>query len=108
MHLVANILSLTFDLHSGLFPESDDLICHCGIVHCHLGCVDNHHHVEETLDDGLGNVKDIDLMVCHIGADLGDDADCVFADHGNDSSVHVFFFHITAKIVMNIVKNDYF
>ena len=47
-------------------------------------------------------------MVCHVGADLSNDADGVFADYSDDCSVHIFFFHISAKIVINLVKNDYF
>ena len=27
-------------------------------------------------------------MVSHIGADLGDDADCVLSDYGDDGPVH--------------------
>ena len=108
MHLVEYIFPLAFDLDTGIFSESCNLLDHGCIVDCHLGSIDNHHHVEESLDDGLRNVKNINLMVSHISADLSNDADGVFADYSDDCSVHIFFFHISAKIVINLVKNDYF
>ncbi len=53
-----------------------------------VGIIHNHHHVEETVDDGLGNVKHVDLMLGKVGADACDDADSVLADDGDDCLVH--------------------
>ena len=91
MHLIEYVFPLAFDLDSGILSEFCDLLDHSRIVDCHLRRIDNHHHVEESLNDGLGDVENVDLIICHIGADLGDDADCVLADNGDDCSVHLKF-----------------
>ena len=98
MHLVKYVLPLAFHLYSGVFTDLGDFIDESGIADIHLAGIHDQHHVEESLDDGLGDVHNIDLVVCQIGADLCDDADGVLANDCNDYSVHVLKkFHIKQK-----------
>ncbi len=53
-----------------------------------VGIIHDHHHVEETVDDGLGNVKHVDLMFGKVCADACDDANSILADDGDDCLVH--------------------
>ena len=89
VHLVKDLLFLTFDLDTGTFAESCNLFCHCSIVNSHLGCVNYHHHVKESLDEGLRDIKNVDLVVSHICEELCDDTNCVLTDNCDDCSVHV-------------------
>ena len=42
-----------------------------------LGHVNNHHHVEVLLYDGLRDIQDIDVLLCQIGTNSGDDTFCI-------------------------------
>jgi hypothetical protein len=44
-----------------------------------LRAIGYHHHVEVVLDDGLRDVKDVDVALQEIGGDPCDDSDHVFA-----------------------------
>ena len=59
--------------------------------------IHNHHHVEEAVDDGLGNVKHVDVVFGQIRADAGDDADGVLADDGDDGLVHAMVSLVLAR-----------
>lgn len=59
-----------------------------GIPFVGVGIIHNHHHVEETVDDGLGNVEHVDLMFGQVCADACDDADSIPTDDGDDCLVH--------------------
>ncbi|MNV96411.1 hypothetical protein D3C71_1914180 [compost metagenome] len=52
---------------------------------CSLRNVDNHHHIEVILNDRLGNIQNVHAVVRQIRAHLGDDANLVLAQYGNDS-----------------------
>ena len=51
--------------------------------------VDDHHHVEVVLHDGLRDVEDVDLRLREIGAGLGEDADRVFSNNCNNGFFHL-------------------
>ena len=50
--------------------------------------VHDHHHVEVFLDDGLGNIKDVNFMVRKICTYLCDDAYGVFSYYGDNNFIH--------------------
>jgi hypothetical protein len=50
--------------------------------------IDNHHHIEISLDDGLRNIKNVDFSVCKECADTADNADLILSYNGNDSLIH--------------------
>ncbi len=79
VHFIKYILQLALHLHTGVLANLGEFIAQYVEGFDGLGQIDNHHHVEILLHDGLGNIKDIDLVVCQIGADLGDDAHGVLA-----------------------------
>ena len=97
VHLVEDVLSLTSDLYSLVLSDLGDLVNECEEVNVHLLGVHDHHHVEDALDDGLGNVENVDVLLCEIGADACDDTDGVLADDGYDGSVHFIYFYKNKK-----------
>ena len=89
VHLVEYVLTLAFYLNAGVLSELCDLIVEGTEIDGHASGVHYHHHVEESLYNGLGDVKNVDMLVGEICADFGNDAYGVFADYCNDRSVHV-------------------
>ena len=64
------------------------------------GCdVYNHHHVEILLDDSLGDIKNIDVVLREIGARLGDDADDVLTDNCYNRFFHDCYYTIFSMSV---------
>ncbi len=57
--------------------------------------VDDHHHVEEILEYGLIDVKDIDVLLRKICTYLCDDAYSVFSYYCDDCTFHVFTSYLT-------------
>ena len=88
MHFIEYLLSLAFDLDASVLSNLRYFFGEGYKVDFHLRYIYNHHHGEETLYDCLGNVHNVNVILCKIGADLCDDTDCVFADYGYDSSIH--------------------
>lgn len=98
MHLVENLALLAADLeahvHAELRQFGTDLLKALRA----LRPVNDHHHVEVILNDSLRDVEDVDVGLGEIGGRLGNDADGVLADNGDDN-----FFHgaaIIAKIAV--------
>ena len=91
MHLVKDVLTLTLDLDSFFVADEAELFCHLVELSFILGYIDNHHHVEKLLHDGLGNVKNVDVMLCQISTYRRDNSDSVFTDNGDDGSVHLIY-----------------
>lgn len=58
--------------------------------------VDDHHHVEVVLHDGLRDVEDVDLRVREIRAGLGENTDRVLADDCYDCFFHFLITGICA------------
>ena len=88
VHLGEDFLTLAADAHTDVVAEVLKVADHRAEVLVRVGVVDNHHHVEETVDDGLGNVKHVDLMFGKVCADACDDADSILTDDGDDCLVH--------------------
>ena len=75
-------------MENDLLAELVEIVDDCAEFLVRVGIIHNHHHVEEAVDDGLGDVEHVDLVRGKIGADAGDDADSVLADDGDDCLVH--------------------
>ena len=102
MHQVKNLFLLATNLNTDLFladpgkfirDDSEGFLGFCGI--------DDHHHVEIAFHDGLGDVKDIDLVLRKVCADACDDADGIFSYNSDDSS-----FHFLNPFVKNCVDDS--
>ena len=88
VHLGKDLLALAADAHANLFAEFVEIVHDLAEFLVGVGIIHNHHHVEETVDDGLGNVKHVDLMFGKVCADACDDADSILTDDGDDCLVH--------------------
>ena len=88
MHHVEDFLTLAFYLNTNALAKISEFVGN-SLERCiHLTHVNNHHHVEVTVDDGLGNVEHVDVVLGQVGADSRDDADGVLTDDGDDCLVH--------------------
>lgn len=84
VHLVKDLFLLAFDHYADLFSESSQFICHVTKRLLHLIGVNDHHHIEISLYDGLGNIQDIDAVLRKIGTYLCDNAYCVLTNYRNN------------------------
>ena len=88
MHYIKYLLALALNLHAYALSKL------CKFIGClnerllHFGHVDNHHHVEILLYDGLRYVEDVDIVVGKIGTHFSNDTLGVLAYYSNDSSVY--------------------
>ena len=80
VHLGEDFLTLAADAHADVVAEVLKVADHRAEVLVRVGVVDNHHHVEEAVDDGLGDVEHVDVVLGQVGADSRDDADGVLTD----------------------------
>ena len=62
MHLVEDIFALTLDLHTLVFANLIEIIGKFAERNGTVLHINNHHHVEEFLNDGLGDVEDVDIL----------------------------------------------
>ena len=88
VHLGEDFLTLAADAHADVVAEILKVADHRAEVLVRVGVVDNHHHVEVTVDDGLRDVEHVDVVLGQVGADSRDDADGVLTDDGDDCLVH--------------------
>ena len=88
VHLGEDLFALAADAHADLLAELVEIVDDGAEFFVGVGVVHNHHHVEETVDDGLRNVEYVDLVRGKIGADACDDADSILTDDGDDCLVH--------------------
>ena len=100
MHLVENSLKLTFDLYSGVGSDGFELIYKLVEGLLRLRQIDNHHHIEKILDNGLWNVKDVDAVVGQVSTYFGDDSDGVLSHHGDDGTLVVHIFIQVSEVKM--------
>ena len=88
MHLLENFSLLTADLQPEIQPEPGKFGAKLLERFAATADIDNHHHVEIVLDDGLGYVKNVDVVLGEICAGLGKDTYSIFADDGYDGFFH--------------------
>lgn len=74
------------DIHAELSTELTQSGGKLGKGAGHFVDLGEHHHYEHILQDGLGHVNDIDIVIGANIADLGEDTHGVLADDGNYSS----------------------
>ena len=89
VHLVKDVFQLALHLHTSVLAQCSQFVTQLIKSLDRLGQIHNHHHIEILLQNGLGDVKDVDLIVCQISADLGDDTNGIFAHDSNNSSCHI-------------------
>ena len=92
VHFVKDFLSLAFYLDANCIPEVFKVCRQLVEVSGDVPRVDNHHHVEISGDNRLGNVKDIYVVLCQIRADFCNNADRIPADHCDYAPVHFYVF----------------
>ena len=88
MHFVKYFLPLAFNLNASVLSNLRDFLGESYKVDFHSGNIYNHHHSEETLYDCLGDIKDVYVVLCQIGADFSDDTYSILSDYSYDGSVH--------------------
>ena len=89
VHLVEDLLPLTFDLHTQLAARFVKLADHLRERLLSLFHIHNHHHVEITLDNGLGDIQNVHFVLCQIGSYLGNDTHRFFPYYSNNRFVHI-------------------
>ena len=91
MHQIKDFFFLAADLHADLFfTDPGKFVCDDAERFLGLCDIYDHHHIEISVYDGLGDIKDIDLVLRKICADACNDADGVFSYNCDDSSLHIF------------------
>ena len=91
VHLVEDILQLTLHNDTDIFAYLCEFcgdICKLAFACCK---VNNHHHIEEILDDGLRDVENIYLVICKIVAHFSNNANGVFSHYGDNGSCHIVY-----------------
>lgn len=91
VHLVEDVFELTFDNDTKIFSDRSKVRGNLIERFVALRKVDDHHHVEEILDDGLRDVEDVDVVIGKVCAYPCDDADSILADNGNNCSCHFIY-----------------
>lgn len=79
---------LAADGNADLLAQRVQKADHVAEIVLHGRIIHDHDHVEEAVDDGLGNLQDVHLFACQSHADPGDDAGSVFTDDGDDCLAH--------------------
>ena len=88
MHLVENLFLLALDIDALRFANGGKAVAEFAEWDVAVVYINDHHHREEILKDGLIDVEDINIVFCEVSADSGDDAYCVFANYGDYGAVH--------------------
>ena len=91
MHFGKNVFTLTSDPDPDLRTELVKVSHHLSEWLRRAARIDDHHHIEVSLHDGLGDILHIDLVAGKVRADSGNDSHRVFPDYGYDSFVHSEF-----------------
>jgi hypothetical protein len=85
VHDIENILVLQLDLHTQGAPHILQILNQHFEGFGGFGNIHNHHHVEVALDNRLGDVQNIDVVLSQVRADLGNNANLVFSQYGNNA-----------------------
>ena len=88
VHLLEDLALLAADPHAHTGAELRELRAELVEGLLVLRRVDDHHHVEETAGDGLADVEDVDVFLGEVGAGLGENANGVLTDDGDDNLFH--------------------
>jgi hypothetical protein len=88
VHLIEDLLFLALDDDALGLADGGEAVAEVAEGDVAVVDIDDHHHVEEVLEGGLVDVEDVDVVVCEIGADGGDNTDGIFANYGYYCAVH--------------------
>lgn len=89
MHLVEDLFFLALDLYALGLADAGKALTELIEGNVTMIDINNHHHGEELLKDGLVDVEDVDMVLSQVSADGGDDTHGIFAYNGNDGTVHI-------------------
>ena len=89
VHLVENLFFLAADIDAFGLADGREAVAKLGEGDVAVVDIDDHHHREEALKDGLVDVEDVDVVVCKERADGGDDTYGIFAYYGDYGAVHI-------------------
>lgn len=95
MHLLEDLRLLAADFETHLHAEFGHFSANLLKGLLALRAVDNHHHVKVILHDRLRDVEDIDVRFSKIRGSLGDNADSVLTDDGDDDFIHGIAYYTT-------------
>ena len=88
VHLVEDLLQLYLHLYANVLTDLFEVGAD-GVEGCRrLGQVHNHNHVEVSVNDGLSDVENVNLVLGQIGTYGCDDAYVVLTYNGDDGSCH--------------------
>ena len=88
MHYIKYLLSLAFHLHAYALAKLGKFVGSLNEWFLHFCHINNHHHVEILLHDGLRDVKNVDIVVSKLSTHFSNDTLGVLAYYCNDGSVH--------------------
>ena len=89
VHHVKYVLTLALHLHAYALAEVAKFLCHNRKLFLHLCHIDNHHHVEIFLNDGLRDVKNVDFVIGQIATNFGNDSNGVFANYCYNCFIYI-------------------
>ena len=92
MHLLEDLGLLAADLEAHAAADLAEFGGNVLEGRAALREVDDHHHVEVVLDDGLRDVEDVDFRLREVRAGPGENAHGILAHYGYDC-----FFHFSAS-----------
>ena len=93
VHHVEDLLFLAADIDSDFRRHALEPVDEFVIRDVNRLRVNNHHHVEDSHPDGLGNIEDICIVLKYKGTDPCNDACGVFSDNRNYCFVHFIFIY---------------
>ena len=88
VHLGKDILMLHMDRHADFFPHFFQFLGkYIQLFRGQAGICD-HHHIEISIYNGLGNIQDIHPVLCQISTYLCDNAYSIFSHYSNNCLFH--------------------
>ena len=93
MHHVEDLRLLALHVNTDLLAEFLKFLLN--LVKRLLGCskINDHHHVEITLNDSLRDIIYINSIIGQLGTDLSDDTNGILTYDSDDCSVGFLIFH---------------
>ena len=91
MHHVKNIFMLAVDHNTDLLAQIFKLFCKFTAILFTFCCVCDHHHVEVPLNDGLGDIQNVNLILCKVCTNLCDNSYCVISYYCDNCLLNRFF-----------------
>jgi len=90
VHFFEDLFSLAFDVNANFLTDLFKIAGHVAKGNARISGINDHHHIEVPLNDRLGYILDINLIIRQISTYFCDDADGIFSNDGDDGFVHSF------------------